>query len=162
MTRRICPPPPPLPVFPSAPAQPVWTLDWVRCHRLQSSSAYLYLLVDEPRGLPLAATVSDGPQGTRLAAWLEAAALGRGLPATIRLASPPHPADVCAFRNWLLAHNVAIPWLSRPPEPFDPSEVLMQSALRSLDAVPAETHAALIGPAVQQRLETWSRTHGQR
>jgi len=42
---------------------PVWTLELCRCAHLEPPSIYLYLLVEAPRNLPLAAALTEGPMG---------------------------------------------------------------------------------------------------
>ncbi|MCY1377815.1 hypothetical protein D9M69_654060 [compost metagenome] len=124
----------------------------------------LYLLVDEQRRLPLAAALSVAPMGTALRAWLEAAAVGRPPPRTLRLPEPLPDADLPGLRHWIQARPVCLerPSLYRKRRIGSITETLMRSALRAVDLAPVADEVALAYQAAQQRLDLWYRSYGGR
>jgi hypothetical protein len=147
---------------PPSPSARTWALHCTLFRAQTPPRACLYLLADLCRGVALSAMLAEQPLGGALAAWLEAAAIGRPPPQALQSTELPSEQDRQALYAWIAAHDVVLepqnPWARS----WKPVDQLLHSAWESLGLAPGAFGEVPTWAGAQHRLDLWFREHCQR
>ncbi|MGY2492706.1 hypothetical protein [Cupriavidus sp. CP313] len=119
------------------------------------------MLADLRRGVALSAILAEQPLGDALAAWLEAAAIGRPPPRALQSAELPSEQDRRALCAWIAAYDVVLEPQTLGGRFWKPVDQLLQSAWESLGLAPGAVGEMPTWSGAQQGLDRWFREHCQ-
>jgi len=144
------------------PSARTWALHCTLFRGQTPPRACLYLLADLRRGVALSAMLAEQPLGGALAAWLEAAAIGRPSPQALQSAELPSEQDRRALYAWIEAHDVVLEPQNLGGRSWKPVDQLLHSAWESLGLTPSAVGEVPTWASAQQGLDRWFREHCQR
>lgn len=144
---------------PPSPSARTWALHCTLFRGQTPPRACLYLLADLRRGVALSAILAEQPLGGALAAWLEAAAIGRPPPRALQSTELPSEQDRRALCAWIAAYDVVLEPQNLGGRFWNPVDQLLQSAWESLGLVPGAVGEMPTWSGAQQGLDCWFREH---
>ncbi|QQX89288.1 hypothetical protein JJQ59_37740 (plasmid) [Cupriavidus necator] len=146
---------------PPSPSARTWALHCTLFRGQTPPRACLYVLADLRRGVALSAILAEQPLGGALAAWLEAAAIGRPPPRALQSAELPSEQDRRALCAWIAAYDVVLEPQTLGGRFWKPVDQLLQSAWESLGLAPGAVGEMPTWSGAQQGLDRWFREHCQ-
>ncbi|CAG9187724.1 hypothetical protein LMG23994_07170 [Cupriavidus pinatubonensis] len=144
-----------------SPSARTWALHCTLFRGQTPPRACLYVLADLRRGVALSAIQAEQPLGGALAAWLEAAAIGRPPPRALQSAELPSEQDRRALCAWIACLRPCSRAADSGWAFLEALDQLLQSAWESLGLAPGAVGEMPTWSGAQQGLDHWFREHCQ-